>query len=85
VLYFSVRWGIPLIPESANHQAQEILKQWHHADPVDAFELERNQKVKALQGTFNPFIECPSFVDQIDFSNYTWSLSNTDIMSLPSP
>jgi hypothetical protein len=85
VLYFSVRWGIPLTSQSANHQAQEILKQWHHADPVDAFEIERNQKVKALQGTFNPFIECPSFVDEIDFSNYTWALSNTDVMNLPNP
>ncbi|MGI4862300.1 MAG: endonuclease [Janthinobacterium lividum] len=38
------------------------LYQWHLADPVDAHEQERNRRVAASQGNYNPFIEDPSLV-----------------------
>ena len=38
------------------------LYQWHLADPVDAHELERNRRVAASQGNYNPYIEDPSLV-----------------------
>ncbi|HET9503679.1 MAG TPA: endonuclease [Hymenobacter sp.] len=38
------------------------LYQWHLADPVDAQEQERNRRVAASQGNYNPYIEDPSLV-----------------------
>ncbi|WP_400191629.1 endonuclease [Hymenobacter sp. B81] len=38
------------------------LYQWHLADPVDARELERNRRVAASQGNYNPYIIDPSLV-----------------------
>jgi endonuclease I len=38
------------------------LYSWHLADPVDAHERERNRRVAASQGNYNPFIEYPSLV-----------------------
>ncbi|RYY20749.1 MAG: T9SS type A sorting domain-containing protein [Cytophagaceae bacterium] len=38
------------------------LYQWHLADPVDAHEQERNRRVAASQGNYNPYIEDPSLV-----------------------
>jgi hypothetical protein len=35
------------------------LYQWHLADPVDAHERERNRRVAASQGNYNPYIEYP--------------------------
>jgi endonuclease I len=40
------------------------LYQWHLADPVDAHELERNRRVAASQGNYNPYIEYPALVAQ---------------------
>ena len=38
------------------------LYAWHLADPVDAHEIERNRRVAASQGNYNPFIEHPETV-----------------------
>ncbi|RZK24082.1 MAG: T9SS type A sorting domain-containing protein [Hymenobacter sp.] len=38
------------------------LYQWHLADPVDAHEQERNRRVAASQGNYNPYIEDPALV-----------------------
>ena len=35
------------------------LYAWHLADPVDAREIERNRRVAASQGNYNPYIEYP--------------------------
>ncbi len=35
---------------------------WHAADPVDAFELSRNNKIHEYQGNRNPFIDHPEWV-----------------------
>ena len=35
------------------------LYAWHLADPVDAHEIERNNRVAASQGNFNPYIAYP--------------------------
>ena len=37
---------------------------WHLADPVDAHELERNRRLAASQGNYNPYIEHPELVAQ---------------------
>lgn len=38
------------------------LLQWHHDDPVDSIEMERNDIVFAFQGNRNPFIDHPEWV-----------------------
>ncbi|MVN74899.1 T9SS type A sorting domain-containing protein [Hymenobacter sp. HMF4947] len=38
------------------------LYQWHLADPVDEHERERNRRVAASQGNYNPYINDPTLV-----------------------
>lgn len=42
-----------------------VLLQWHIDDPVDDFELNRNNAIYAIQNNRNPFIDHPEFVDYI--------------------
>lgn len=48
-----------------------VLIQWHEMDPVDDFELHRNNVIYDYQGNRNPFIDNPEWVDLIwgDTSN----------------
>jgi len=39
-----------------------LLNMWHQNDPPSEAEIARNAKVKAIQGTDNPFIATPSLV-----------------------
>lgn len=54
----------------------EILAKWHHEDPVDSFELNRNQIIFESQGNRNPFIDHPEFFDLIFGSNQNLSMNN---------
>ncbi|MCZ7604053.1 MAG: endonuclease [Melioribacteraceae bacterium] len=47
------------------------LLAWHFADPVDAAEQTRNEKVYNIQGNRNPFIDHPEFVTAIYQSSVT--------------
>jgi deoxyribonuclease-1 len=60
MFYFSTRYNMPIDP------AQEgVLRQWHKADVVDAFEMNRNSAIEKIQGNRNPFIDNPALVDTI--------------------
>lgn len=41
------------------------LLRWHIEDPVDAFEMKRNEYIFNLQGNRNPFIDYPEFAAKI--------------------
>ena len=58
--YFSVRYALPIpnVEESA-------LRRWHHCDPPDTLEYDRNDAIEAVQGNRNPFVDRPEFVDYI--------------------
>lgn len=61
MFYMSVRywWEIP-------PNMEDVLKQWHNDDPVDADERQRNDRIATIQHNRNPFIDDPTLVDQID-------------------
>ncbi|WP_207435336.1 endonuclease [Sabulibacter ruber] len=40
----------------------QTLYQWHLQDPVDAQELERNNRIERVQGNRNPYIDYPEMV-----------------------
>lgn len=60
LFYFSVRYQIPI-----KASEEYYLKKWHMEDPVDADEMERNDRIEGLQYNRNPFIDFPQLVDQI--------------------
>ena len=40
----------------------DVLLDWHQADPVDAFEIQRNERIYRAQGNRNPFVLDPTLV-----------------------
>lgn len=61
VFYFSVRWG-----KAIGDHEEATLRRWIRDDPVDGEERARNDRVEAIQGNRNPFIDCPAVVERID-------------------
>ncbi len=47
------------------------LLSWHESDPVDDFELNRNDVIYSYQFNRNPFIDYPHFVEMI-FGNHSY-------------
>jgi uncharacterized protein len=47
------------------HGKLSVLLEWHKLDPVDAFEMNRNNVIQSIQGNRNPFIDHPEWVDLI--------------------
>jgi deoxyribonuclease-1 len=60
LLYFAVRYERSIEPWQ-----EEILRCWHALDPPDAAEVARTNGIELLQGTRNPFVDHPEFVDRI--------------------
>ncbi len=61
-MYVYVRYGGELSKCSAItnvFQSVDVLLQWHEADPVDTWEMGRNEVVYAIQGNRNVFIDYP--------------------------
>lgn len=43
----------------------KVLLQWHQDDPVDAFEIQRNNVIHSHQGNRNPFIDRPEYFQPV--------------------
>ena len=46
-------------------QSMSMLLEWHELDPVDDFEIQRNERCYSVQKNRNPFIDHPEFADMI--------------------
>ncbi len=54
-MYMNLRYGLYV----TNNADITVLYKWHVEDPVDAFEIQRNNVIHAEQGNRNPFIDYP--------------------------
>ena len=62
-LYVYVRWGSDWGADSITEvfQSVDVLLEWCALDPVDTWELGRNEVVEAYQGNRNVFIDYPEY------------------------
>ena len=60
-LYVWIRWGSSWGAESVTEvfQSVDILLEWCELDPVDTWELGRNEVIQGIQGNRNVFIDYP--------------------------
>lgn len=65
ILYMHVGWDIAINVGNLN----TFLK-WHEEDPVDQFEINRNNVIYTYQNNRNPFIDHP------ELTSYLWQSSN---------
>ena len=62
-LYVWIRWGSSWGADSVTEvfQSVDVLLEWCALDPVDTWELGRNEVIQAYQGNRNVFIDYPEF------------------------
>ena len=62
-LYVYVRWGSAWGADSITEvfESVDVLLEWCALDPVDTWEMERNDVVESVQGNRNVFIDYPEF------------------------
>ncbi len=53
------------------------LIEWNSQDPVDSFEINRNNVVYSFQGNRNPFIDHPEYVNEI------WTVTSAHVINEP--
>ncbi len=71
ILYNYVRWGNTSIWGASNvMESMNVLLEWMKEDPVDTWEMGRNDAVQAITGTRNVFI---------DYPEYAWLLFNQSV------
>ncbi|MGI6782403.1 MAG: endonuclease I family protein [Acholeplasmataceae bacterium] len=87
LLYMAVRYkevlslvetpkDIAYKPEGAEMGKLSLLLEWHNADPVDEFELNRNEVIYQYQGNRNPFIDHPELFERVYEQIITTSLNS---------
>lgn len=79
VLYTYTRWGNVqyMWGESGVMESLDILLSWMEADPVDTWEMGRNDAVQAITGTRNAFV---------DYPEYAWLLFGKELPEdMPTP
>lgn len=80
MLYVYVRWGNTgkMWGKSGVMESLDVLLQWMEEDPVDTWEMGRNDAVQSITGTRNVFV---------DFPEYAWLLFGQSVpanMTTPS-
>jgi endonuclease I len=59
-------------PGKGFHGKLSALLEWHKTDPVDSFEMRRNEVIFSYQKNRNPFIDHPGYAEQI------WTVTGID-------
>ncbi len=67
-----------LISASSTQGAWDLLISWNDLDPVDAFEMNRNNYCASVTGLRNPFIDHPEYADKIWDSQYSGNDDSPD-------
>lgn len=68
------------------HGKLSTLLEWHNNDPVDSFEINRNNVIYTYQGNRNPFVDHPEYVDQIwGDATSTGSIIRSEFRVYPNP
>lgn len=72
LMYMTHRYSeeVKSYPLTTVAQSMDMLVRWHELDPVDDYEMRRNNYTASIQGNRNPFIDHPEFVDMIYDNNY---------------
>lgn len=67
MLYVYVRWGntTNMWGTEGVIESREVLLDWMEADPVDTWELGRNDAVQSITGTRNVFVDYPELAFQL--------------------
>lgn len=87
LLYMAVRYkdvlslveipkDIAYEPEGAEMGKLSLLIEWHNSDPVDEFEINRNEIIYQYQGNRNPFIDHPELFERVYEQIVATSLSS---------
>ena len=66
--------------EAAYMGLLSILLDWHLEDPVNDFEIKRNEVIYGYQNNRNPFIDHPELLEEV--FNYYLKLDEVNINSL---
>ena len=64
IFYMNIRYNMD-IEKLGVAKSVEMLILWHNQDPVDYYEIYRNEQIQQIQGNYNPFIDNPWLVDFI--------------------
>lgn len=59
------------VSDSEDQKAWDMLLKWNELDPVDTFEMNRNNYCASVTGTRNPFIDHPEYADIIWSTSYS--------------
>ncbi|MCA1009156.1 endonuclease I family protein [Halobacillus halophilus] len=59
MLYFLIRYPEEIEPVHRKKVNEELLLQWHEAEPPSLYEHHRNEAIYSIQGNRNPFIDFP--------------------------
>ncbi|MEG1586606.1 MAG: endonuclease [Bacteroidales bacterium] len=89
---FSDYWNSPMLQNNTypvwNSWAIELLLKWHRQDPVSDLELKRQEKIFAIQGNRNPFIDYPDLAEHIwgkdTLNNYRFPEETAPFLITPS-
>lgn len=68
------------------HGKLSTLLEWHNQDPVDSFEINRNNVIYSFQHNRNPFIDHPEYVGRIwQLTSSGYYKPSTSVSIFPNP